>query len=347
VLHGAVGTFPFQAFAPVPAVPANGEWWVSPNKVRVKIDHIGFNGANGTGTGTELTNCTVEYDRSTPSLTNLLDCPFTIDHAVTALDINLQLNATFEVLISDPVNGIFSDASAAGGLSTSAPAGGATFISITSPNGLGSAGGPLAASVVLDETHPISLGLVMDAIQTLVVHVTGGAPTINAADNRQPVVLFPTFDMPGRAAFYSTAATAGSILVPSGYSYTRVYYGPGANSQPASVFATNIGPTTSATSAAYPIDPAQSPVLSGGARTGGWLGRDAAGTLCWVFPADISYSTYAGYLTLPELTTLGSSTTISSQQTATPAPPSAGSTYASGCPAITADTTKNVTLVAQ
>ncbi|MBL0214372.1 MAG: hypothetical protein IPQ07_10845 [Myxococcales bacterium] len=122
VLHGASATFAFQALTPVPAVPANGMWWVSPNKVRVKIDQIGFNGANGTGTGTVLMNCMVEYDRSTPALTNLLDCPFTLDLPVTTLDIGLQLNATFEILISDPVNGIFTDASVAGGLTTSPPA---------------------------------------------------------------------------------------------------------------------------------------------------------------------------------------------------------------------------------
>ncbi|MBL0214371.1 MAG: hypothetical protein IPQ07_10840 [Myxococcales bacterium] len=82
-------------------------------------------------------------------------------------------------------------------------------------------------------------------------------------------------------------------------------------------------------------------------RSGGWLGRDSTGTICWALPADPAYTTYAGLLTLPELTTLGTSAALTAQQTTTPMPPTSGSNYASGCPTVTGGTSKTVTLVAQ
>ena len=75
--------------------------------------------------------------------------------------------------------------------------------------------------------------------------------------------------------------------------------------------------------------------------------KDDADTLCWVYAADATYETYNNYLTMDYVDTVGMTTTVSCEQTTNPTPPTSGSTYASGCPAITADTTVELTLVAQ
>lgn len=347
VLHGASSqTTSFRSHPSF--VAPNGNWIVSPDRVRVHLDHISFNGASPSeGTGTDLTGCALEFDRNAPSLSSMLDCPFTLSRSVRALDVSLVMNPTFEILISDTANGIFTDPAAVGGLTNVQPAAGAAFVAWTANHGGTTAGGALPEAVQLGSNGDISLAIVMDAVQTVEVVVTGGVPQFNANTTWVPVVVFPTFDAPGRATYYSSAATAGSILVPAGYTAARVYYGPGANSQPLYLANTNACSVTAATGGVFPIDPAQSPVYSNGSRSGGWLGRDGTGTICWALPADTMWSSYVSYLTMPEITTLGSSGTLSCQATTATLPPTSGSNYSSGCPAITPDTSTTMTLVAR
>ena len=62
---------------------------------------------------------------------------------------------------------------------------------------------------------------------------------------------------------------------------------------------------------------------------------------------DKAYETYNNYLTMGRVDVVGATTTVRCEQTDSPAPPYTGSTYATGCPAITEDTSVELTLVAQ
>ena len=351
VVHGpSAGASARRVIGP-PAALVDGDWLVSPDKVRVRLDRLGFNAAAAEdGIGTELDGCEIEYDRASPSLSALLDCPFQLqlDRAIEVLDISLQMNPEAAILISDPESGIFTDPDAPGGLATVEPSGGADFVPWTSANGGTSAGAAFTTPLDLGpDTGSISVAIVLDAVQTVEVLVSGGVPEFKSTSVWAPAVVFPTLDEPGRVAYYTSAGTAATIDVASHVPLVtaRVYYD--AADEPAYAFAPNVcGVGLDSPKAAYAADPDDSPAYTDGNRIGGWLGRDPDGTLCWVLPVDRTWSAYAAYLTLPEQDGVGSSASLSCQTTSTPTPPPSGSTYAAGCPAITAESITALTLAA-
>src|SRR5262245_21939820 len=80
--------------------------------------------------------------------------------------------------------------------------------------------------------------------------------------------------------------------------------------------------------------PSGCPIATAGAFRGkGYLGLDATNTLGWALPTDGSFSSYSSEFSMPQVTTLGGSTTLKCKQvSADPAPP--GGNFSSGAPTI-------------
>jgi hypothetical protein len=107
--------------------PAAGLWATSPDQAHITITGIAFVKEDGTGSSATLTDCVVHYVRAVPSLTKMLDCPFTIDPG-TYVAIEVDIANSFDVLIDDQVNNIYTDAASSTKLSSTRPAGGATMV---------------------------------------------------------------------------------------------------------------------------------------------------------------------------------------------------------------------------
>ena len=82
-------------------------------------------------------------------------------------------------------------------------------------------------------------------------------------------------------------------------------------------------------------------------RAGGYLGVDAAGTICWATPVDATYAQYREICEMQTVTTIGGTTTLRCQTVTTAPAPTSGDTYASGCPTITPTSSVVLTLVAK
>jgi len=172
--------------------------------------------------------------------------------------------------------------------------------------------------------------------------VAGGTASFDTSLPLPAVQLVPSVSGAGKVEFYSPTGTALDALMPgptddeSGS--VRVFYAsPG---QPSYVFSPVPGP-----SQAWNVSPASSPA-NDGFRAGGYLGLDASGTLCWALPTDYTYAQYSELCEMPVVATVGSTTTLSCQHLSSVPPPVSGDTYASGCPPITPDEQRSLTLVA-
>ena len=101
---GALG----KAVQPATSHPlTDGDWLVSPNQGRVTFSFIEFI-AEATTERVTLSDCIVTYDRAAASLSELLTCPFEVP-AGTYVGLNISFLSTFDVLIDDTTNGIYSD----------------------------------------------------------------------------------------------------------------------------------------------------------------------------------------------------------------------------------------------
>ena len=325
---------------------AAGNWYVSPDKVKVKLTRINFAGTTQqTSTGVDFTDCVVTYDRARPTLSSLLDCPFTIAPG-TYNSMNLFLDPTPEVLISDATNGLYTDPGVPSKLSATAPAGGASFVPVPVTLGAGFEVFFAAPLVVTDE--PVSLSIVIDAVQTVQIRLSGGATP--AFSDYFPAYVFPSVGGAGKPQYYTSAGTADTyddttVLAniirfyyePSGAPNYSVFQQRGMSLMGCAGGAHGIG--------AYAADNRTTTPNTDGSRPGGWLGLDSTNTMCWVYAADQTFSTYASYLTMRKAANVGDSTTLNCLDTATPTPPTSG-TYATGCPAITPAVSVPLTLVA-
>jgi hypothetical protein len=351
MLHGAMVPAAVNAIPPVPAPPSDGHWYVTPDEAKVTIERINFAGANGgNSSGADLTNCSLTFSKSTPSLSSLLDCPFEIAPG-TYSGMTVHINGTFDVKVADATNGIYTDPASSTKLSTTAPAGGPAFVAYTRPLGGTGVEQAFATPLTVNEGDTISLAVVLDAIQTLRVTVSNSGSTLAFGDmNQIPVNIFPTLTTPGIARYLTTSGTAESYNDDSVLAnIVRVYYAAGGG-QPVYLFTEQTAGAINGCSTpapAYPVDPAMSTPLTSGGKLGGWLGRDSTQTTCWAVPNDIAYATYRAYFTLGNAAAVGDTATLSCDATTAPTPPTSGSTYASGCPSITADATATLTLVAE
>ena len=351
ILHGpsdAVASTTARIPSPL-AVPADGHWAFSPDQSRVTLVSLAFQGVDGNVATAALTDCVPTYVRDSAALSPILDCPFDVP-AGTFVGVGVGVLTTFEVMLTDAANGFFTDPGSPTGLSTTAPSGGPQFASFVVP-GPGGQGNVLTSPTfftspwVVSAGDPVTLDIIEDMIHTVFANVTGGVASFDTSLPLPAVQLVPSVSGAGRVEFYSPTGTALDALMPgptddeSGS--VRVFY---ANPpQPSYVFSPVPGP-----SQAWNVSPATSPMNpANGFRAGGYLGLDSNGVLCWALPADYTYAQYSEVCEMPIVTAVGASTTLSCQHLTSAPPPVAGDTYASGCPPITPDVQRTLTLVAR
>lgn len=344
ILHGPSTTgasfAPAQSFAP----PANGHWVISPDGAKLTIVNITFTSTSGNVQSADLTGCTPTYFSSSAALSQLADCPFSIAPG-TYDGISIGISTTAELFVNDSINGFYTTTSAATSVSTTPPAGGAQFVKmvVQGPGGMGNvltSGSFFPTSFTVDSSGAPSFDIIVDMIHTVGFDVSGASVTIVTNVPVPPASLVASLPgVTGRYQFYSGLGTAKNALAPgptdNDSTGVRMFFA--APPQPTYIFHPGVGP-----SQAYSVDPRG----GSGPRAGGWLGADSTGKACWAVPTDYTWSTYSAICEMVIVTNNGATTSVRCQNTTTPPPPTSGSTYASGCPAITPDSTANVTLVA-
>ena len=338
VVQGATAPAPF-AFGAV-VLPTDGNWRISPDQIRVKLTRLSFQGLTAeTGTGADLVDCIVTYDRSAAALDSLLDCPFQIAPG-TYTSMNLFLDPVADVLISDAVNNIYTDPASGTGLTTAAPLGGAAFVPVTSILG-GGFEQFFTEPLVLGTADVLSLAALVDAVQTTQVTVSGGGTTLEFGDYF-PAVVVPTLGAPGAPQYYTSQGTAnsynGSLVLPN---QLRIYYENGVGAQPVRLALDQLSGAINSCQGGgfgyvFPGDAATSPPSSSGDRAGGWLAVDPSDVICGAVGTNSQFTTYHSYFRMGYMPNVGDTTTFSCEMTSTPTPPTSGTTYESGCPAITA-----------
>jgi hypothetical protein len=337
-----------------PPPPANGQWLVSPDQVQVRITGLQFIGPGGDMHRISLgSDCVVTYDKAAPSLSTRLDCPFTLEVG-TYETLGLQFSDTYQVLIDDEANGLFTDPAAATRFSPTRPAGGAGFVDYRVPapdspdTWMQSA--RLTAPLVVTDGQPVSFDIVMHGLHTLVLDVTNGAPTFRSSNPTWPVLLYPSVNGVSTSEFYTAAGTADSFAFASGTRDAQVLLFYESATVPASALfrlngalggcGDNGPPHAEAASAEQPWQ-----VTETGERPGGYLGLDGD-TLCWAQRTDERSTSYSALLSLTRLPSEGATGTLSCQSTSSPPPPTSGTTYAAACPELSAPQQLEVMLVA-
>ena len=332
------GTAPIQNVARrtgPSSLQAGAEYIVSPQKAKITFASIAFRSEDGNKLGggdVSFTNCVVTYDRTMPSGSTLLDCPITMPIGdVYSLD--LRFEKSMEILVRDPIAGIYSDPGIASNYSTTEPAGGAAFVPYTVMIGSGSTRATpivFASPVTISEGATPMLSVTTDMIQTFQIQVDPGGTTLTAHPGNDPIAVFGGLS-PGSSHFLSNAAQIESYRVGSVNEFhsMRVFY----DGENHPLFM--MSPVTCGVGAGQGVW--ATGTLSPG-NVGGRLGTDTSGVTGWaqVAPGGASYD---AYYVMTEPTAIGQSTSVKCEATTTPPAPSDGETYASGAPDIAAPST--------
>lgn len=322
-------------------------WTVSPTRVRVRLTSVTFERTSHWNPATSpLTDCEVLYDRAAPSLSTRLNCPFTVDTG-TYVAVRLGVSPTYQVFIDDALNAWFTDPGSATGFSSVRPSSGPAFVTATStfgPDAVLYLGSPL----VITQAQPVELTVVLHGLHTMSMERVDGVPRMRST-NLFPLYLIPSLSGVATTEFYSSAGTANSMGV-SGQTKSAtmpmefaVFYDVGG---PTTLFFVNgLGGTGGC--APHPPEgvkpgkgsvqntsPDVSPLGSDGNKAGGFLGRDASGTLAWALGANADYSEYLSIWSMPQATAPGQPVTLKCFRTSTAPKPISGVTYASGAPPI-------------
>jgi hypothetical protein len=347
VLHGPTSTTMTATgkahFGPLPA-PSDGRWTITPDKAKITLLHVDLVRSDGQPYIAPLTDCTPEYDRTSATLTQLLDCPFDVP-AGTYIQVGITASTTYQMLLDDQVNGIYTNGT--GVVTTDPGTPSYSTFTVPGPGGIGTElnfTSFLAEPVVVDDTHPLQTEILVDMIHMIGANISGGAVTIDVTAPTLPATIMASASGAGKTEFYSVESPAENMRIgPLGNTGTwggvRVLYG--APPQPSYIFYPVPGP-----SQAYNVNPATAPDNGTGSKAGGYLGIDSTNTMCWAMPTDGTYTTYSRVCRMA-LVAAGDSTTVECQTGSTAPAPTSGDTYASGCPAITPNETANVTLIAQ
>jgi len=344
-----------------------GRWDLSPDQAKVTVSALTLLSVDGTrDQRAALTNCTPTYSRSQGSGTELLSCQFELP-AGTYQGVAIDLQPTTQVLINDSVNGFYSDPSAPGGISTTAPTGGAAFINYTPSSGGAQNGGVFtlsgrftdpfvfgsASGGTLPDGGPVlataDVYVTTDLVHTMFGFVDGSSHlALDGSLPIPPVFVRAAIGGVPREVFYTATGSAGNVFECPNFgsmpctnddnSSVRILYGPGSE-QPIELF----GPTYGQV---YAGDPAKSAVQPDGCRLGGYLGFDGT-SICWAMPTDCRFQAYTKVCAMTPASALGATTAIRCKNMSTAPAPVSGSTYASGCPALTSDETTTVTFVAR
>ena len=316
---------------------AGEEYIVSPRKAKVTFTSVVFQNARGEDLGpSSFTDCTVTYDRSLVSGSELLSCPFTVPVGEVA-QMMLYFNKTLEMLVSDATIGIYSDPLSATKFSTTAPVGGAAFVpfTITIGDASTSRATPIifTAPIAVVEGSTPSLYVTVDMIHTVQLKVNTGGTTLTAGVGNDPVAVFGGLT-PGSSRYYSGATSAEGYKV-QGVPSLRVFY-----DQAGQPLFSMIGPNFCGVDGGPKGAWASPPI---GATIGGWLGKDANNVVAWALATSSAWTTYNAYYVMAEQSVVGQTTTLNCKVTGSPPPPADGKTYASGAPVMTAPD-KSVTL---
>lgn len=344
ILHGPSITgasfAPAHSFAP----PATGHWVISPDGAKLTLTNITFISSSGNVQSADLTGCTPTYFASSAAFAQLADCPFSIAPG-TYDGISIGVSTTAELFVNDPLNGFFTTTSSATSVSTTLPVGGPQFVKmvVQGPGGMGNvltSASFFPTSFTVDSSGAPSFDIIVDMIHTVGFDVTGSTVTIVTNVPVPPASLVAALPgVSGRYQFYSGIGTAKNALAPgptdNDSKSVRIFFA--APPQPSYLFHNAIGAAQ-----AYNVDPRGGT----GPRAGGWLGLDASGKACWAVPADYTWSTYNGICQMVVESNNGAATSVDCEATSTVPAPTSGSTYESGCPAITPTTSSPVTLVA-
>jgi hypothetical protein len=334
----SAGASPRLATEGSSSVLPGAEYIVSPRKARIKFTSVVFRDEMGKPleassqageNGLPFTDCTVTYDRSMPSGSTLLDCA--IDMPIGDVhQIAVYFDKSLEVLVSDPVAGIYSDPSAPTLFTTSAPAGGADFVPYTINIGNGTTRAtPIVFTTPISITAeaPPRLFITTDMVQTFQMLVDGGG-TITAHPGNDPVALFGGVS-PGSSRFYSNANSIESYQVGSvnDFRALRIFF----DDAGSPLFL--MGPNTCGPDG--PKGAWASPPIGGTINgfVGGWLGVDASNNLSWAQLGN-TYPQHTAYYVMANVSTIGASTTLNCKATTSPPEPADGKTYASGAPAL-------------
>lgn len=336
---------PLARFAPPPAA-SDGNWVVSPDKGKATLVSISFTEApagGGPGDNAMLTNCQLEYTRTATSTSPILDCPFDIAPG-TYKGFGIALSTTYQLLIDDATNGLYTDPASATLLSTTPPGGGAQYVTLDlSVNGpTQGISYPLTAPFTVAEGSTPQITLVVDMIRSVQVSVSVGTASFRKDAGYTPIAVFGSPTGVAGAEYYAQSEGTNSYNYsnpPVDNEQVRVYYSsamtPVALFMTPAMFASNGG-------AAYAIDPAGGT----GARAGGYLGEDSTNTICWAGATDFTWSTYDAIYSLPTATTLSQEVVLKKHNTSTAPAPGSNGTYSSGCPTFTADKSVDVRLSA-
>jgi hypothetical protein len=286
----------------------------------------------------------VTFDLTQPGLAQTLDCPFTVP-AGTYTGAGPRFGETFELLISDQANGIFTDPESPTKLSATEPAGGAKALTLPNPAAsLGGGGVRFPTPVTVKDGETLTVSVLLNALQRIQVNVGGGTIQLGADGNGLPG--FPDAAMavgtPAAIAFYVNDALGtahsynGSTMGMNNPLAIQVLYGNGM--VPAFLNMSNGDlPGCGHIQVLF--------VFAG--RGNGYLGLDGAGVLGWAGFSDVASTNYSAVMSMPQISTLGATTTFKCLTTTTdPAPP--GDSFSSGAPVIPSPTREEVmTLVAK
>lgn len=364
MLKGATGAAREPA-RPHNGRPANGQWLFTPDKVKISLTQIRFKSSGDLEEQIDISGCEVEFLKATASLEKVLDCSIQIPVG-TWNSISVKMNPTSQIYLSDTTNNFYTTSA---GIVTTAPAGGAEYLSFTSViNGEFTAYLPTPFEVKTGDTPTVSV--IGDLTHTVRGEVSnsGVSLAINWASISDPVQLLPVAGTASKIAFYSSSGTAhtfrredkqpfpGTPGNHSGETEIRVFY---SGDDPSMLFldSGNVGGTSycgdgqggtrpvkngkfvSSATAAAPT--------AGNSVAGGYLGRDSNGNISWARASDFSWTNYTSVFTMPEKTSLGTTGTLSCGAVTSDPKPSSGDTYASGPPTFTSQATSVLTLVAQ
>jgi hypothetical protein len=336
----------------VPSLPpteraGDGRYDLTPDQAKVTLVNIGLMDSTGNAGNTliNLTNCTPTYSRSAATGTQLLDCPFTAP-AGTYYGVNIGIATASQVLFDDAAHGFVSTPT---GMTST---GTGQFLDFT-PVGPGggsyfTVGGPFNQSFKFGTDTGASTNVYIntDFVHTVFANINTGAITLETTLPIPPVSLLASVGAPATEQFYTSTGTAGNVLEctnpctnDDNYS-VRVTFPP-SSTQPNYLFGPSYGQVV-------PVDPATSPIYPDHCKRGGYLGYDSTKQLiCWAMPADCTFASYTKLCEMGVTHTPGSTVTVNCQTMASVPAPVSGATYASGCPTITPNETKVLTLVAQ
>ncbi len=311
---------------------AGDEYIVSPRKAKLTFASVAFLDGAGVSLGnSDFSACVVTYDRALTSGSVLLDCPFTVPVGDIA-EMRLNYNTTLDIIVSDATLGIYSNPATSTGFSTTPPAGGAAYVPYTVTIGTGTTRGlPIifAEPITVQEGSTPTLYATLDMIHTVQLAVSSDGTTLTPNATNEPVVVFGGLT-PGSSWYYSGASNTEGYRV-QGVPSLRVF-----RDQAGKPLYTIIGPNFCGADGGPKTAWATAPTQN---RTGGWLGQDASGVLAFALAASNAWTIYTAYYRMTSVSTVGQTTTLLCQATATPPPPADGRTYASGAPAMVSPTT--------